>query len=96
MPFYSYLEGGVKFFVGLLQILNNKPQLELKTKVFSSKVEKACDYSFFTVQQVFPIEKIFTAKGEMQYAYVTSHAITFRTLAVRMLNGTASERATNG
>ena len=27
---------------------------------------------------------------------VTSHAITFRTLAVRTLNGTASERATNG
>ena len=27
---------------------------------------------------------------------VTSHAITFRTLAVQTLNGTASERATNG
>ena len=40
------------------------------------------------------------SKGENQQqtqpTYVTSHAITFRTLAVRMLNGTASERATNG
>ena len=53
MPFYSCLEGRVKFFVGLLQILNNRPQLQLKTTVFFSKIEKACDYSFFTVQQVF-------------------------------------------
>ena len=28
--------------------------------------------------------------------FVTSHAITFQTLAVRTLNGTASERASNG
>ena len=54
MPFYSYLEGGVKFFVGLLQILNDKTTASIKKKtVFFSKIERACDYSFFTVQQVF-------------------------------------------
>ena len=53
MPFYSYLEGGVKFFVGLLQILNNKPPALVKN---TSKIERA-HYSFFTVQQVFLRDK---------------------------------------
>ena len=57
MPFYSYLEGGVKFFVGLLQILNNKPPALVKN---TSKIERA-HYSFFTVpvQQVFLIESFY-------------------------------------
>ena len=70
MPFYSYLEGGVKFFVGLLQILNDKTTASIKKKtVFFSKIERACDYSFFHCSTGFFSLKFFTAKGEMQFAY---------------------------
>ena len=53
MPFYSYLEGGVKFFVGLLEILNNKSSVQRKTVVVVSDSPGLVDFTIGLVNSVF-------------------------------------------
>ena len=78
MPFYSYLEGGVKFFVGLLQILNDKTTASIKKKtVFFSKIGRACDYSFFTVQQVFSHRNFLLLREKCNMHMLNKMSLTF-------------------
>ena len=53
MPFYSYVEGGVKFFVGLLEILNNKSSVQRKTVVVVSDSPGLVDFTIGLVNSVF-------------------------------------------
>ena len=53
MPFYSYLDGGVKFFVVLLEILNNKSSVQRKTVVVVSDSPGLVDFTIGLVNSVF-------------------------------------------